>query len=296
MFTFNKPSLKALCALVLYIALSVLSERWEDPVITIVADTCERLFHLNFHTLFGPRPAISVNGLTITLLVRSVSTLCITWLALRISRRSWNRIGFEKRNFSARFLTGLCVGFLSICFLMAALRISHVLIFDGRRLQGTDIFDYGARWLFGLLLVGFAEECRFRSFAMYSLAEIFGYLPAILLTSLAFAFAHTGHPGENLLGLIQTFLFGVLCATNIFRTRSIWWAVGFHGMWDWTQEYFFGTLGSSMWFDGHLFQFRPQGNSVLSGGSVGPEGSICSLFVLGLLLSHELMQLRKRLT
>ena len=85
LLTFHKPSFRAIAALGLFLTLSFLSERWEGPLIVLGADAGERLLHLNFHTVFGPKPAISVNGLTITLLVRSVSILSITWLVLRIA-------------------------------------------------------------------------------------------------------------------------------------------------------------------------------------------------------------------
>ena len=104
---------------------------------------------------------------------------------------------------------------------------------------------------------------------------------------------HFGNPGENALGLIQVFAFGLFCSVNVLRTRSIWWAAAFHGAWNWTQESFYGTIGSGYWFDAHLYQFRPRGKELISGGTAGPEGSIFVFVILAALLSYEIVMLRR---
>lgn len=177
---------------------------------------------------------------------------------------------------------------------MGLLWISHALVFDGLQLHSAQILFYGLRWLLGLLLVGIAEEALERGYALTSVARISGVLPAVVLTSFVFAAGHAGNPGENLLGLVQAFLFGTVAAFSVFRTGSLWWAVAFHGMWDWAQEFFYGTLGSGYWFDGHLMQFRPHGRDLISGGTAGPEGSLYALLVLATLLAYEMGWLCRR--
>jgi membrane protease YdiL (CAAX protease family) len=183
-------------------------------------------------------------------------------------------------------------GFVAISLLIAMMWLSGALTFDGLKLHGTLALEYGLRWLLSLLLVGIAEECMNRAYILIALARAFGLVTAVMLTSITFAMAHAGNPGENLAGLLQVFLFGSVCALSVFRTGSVWWAVAFHGAWNWAQEYFYGTLGSGYWYDGHLFQLRAHGRPLLSGSTVGPEGSIYVFVVLGCLLAYEVHSLR----
>ncbi|WP_324147889.1 hypothetical protein [Dyella sp.] len=53
-----------------------------------------------------------------------------------------------------------------------------------------------------------------------------------------------------------------------------------HAGWDWGQSYFYGTPDSGLTMQGHLFTTHPSGNPLLSGGSTGPEGSLCMLPLL----------------
>jgi membrane protease YdiL (CAAX protease family) len=148
------------------------------------------------------------------------------------------------------------------------------------------------RWLFGLLMVSISEESLDLGYALISLALILGVLPTIILTSSVFTAAHIGSPGENVLGLLQVSLFGAVCALSVFRTGLPWWAVAFHGMWNWTQEFLYGTLGSGYWTTGHA-AVSPAGQSVHKRW-VGLSRSKC-FGGASSLLSYQLVQLRRRL-
>jgi hypothetical protein len=58
--------------------------------------------------------------------------------------------------------------------------------------------------------------------------------------------------------------------------------IGFHALWDWTQSYFYGIPDSGHTLPGHLLRGKFFGPTWLSGGTVGPEGSL--LFTLLLVL------------
>ena len=288
-FKYSRPSLRAVVALVVFILLAYLTGKSEKFILPMIVDFLQSTWHLNFRPIFGQKPAVTVNRLTTIVIFRSVCVLLITWIALKIERRPWRAVGYSRVGALRHYGIGLLVSFLAISALMMLMWLSHVLIFDGQQLHGSDTVTSGLRWLVGLLMVGIAEECAYRGYALVSIARVFGAVPAVLITSCIFAAGHAGNPGETFLGLLQVFLFGAVLALSVFRTGSLWWAVAFHGMWNWAQESFYGTLGSGYWFDGHLFQFRPQGSGILSGTSVGPEGSAYCLLVLGALLAYELV-------
>ena len=100
------------------------------------------------------------------------------------------------------------------------------------------------------------------------------------MLSLVFAAMHGGNSGETHFGLMVVFLAGITFAYALWRTGSLWWAIGFHATWDWAQSFLFGVADSGNISVGRLFVTHPTGNPILSGGSDGPEGSAFVLVAL----------------
>lgn len=289
-----KATPRTFIGLLAFIIMLYAAHRAEHLVTPFLIGIAEERLHLGFSPAFSTERAVPVNLLTLIVVLRSVYVLAATAIALRIERKPWSAAGFAATGGLRFYLGGFATGFVCISVLVAIMWLSGSLTFDGLQLHGSDIVAYCVRWLIGLLLVGVAEEGEDRGYALLALSRIAGKLPAVLIISFIFAAGHAGNPGENILGLAQVFLFGVVTALSVFRTGSLWWAVGFHGMWDWAQEYFYGTEGSGYWYDGHLFQFRPHGVDMLSGGTVGPEGSLFVFLILGALLLREVLAWRGR--
>jgi membrane protease YdiL (CAAX protease family) len=76
------------------------------------------------------------------------------------------------------------------------------------------------------------------------------------------------------MGLLMAGFFGLLAAFSLRRTGSIWFAIGMHTAWDWGQSFFYGVPNSGIVATGHLMNSSLNGPNWLTGGSVGPEGSI----------------------
>jgi hypothetical protein len=62
----------------------------------------------------------------------------------------------------------------------------------------------------------------------------------------------------------------------------LWFAVGFHAAWDWSETFFYSVPDSGTVFPGHLLSSSLRGPAWLSGGSAGPEGSVLCFAVVGL--------------
>jgi CAAX protease family protein len=290
---FRKPSLRSALALVIFFGLSYGATHFESVLLNPILAFVRNVLHLSFKVVYGPRPAVTVNLFTAITVERSLSILVVTWIALLVAGRPWSKAGFLRKGAMRLYGTGLLAGFLSITCLIFAMWAAGGLIADGSILIGRDRFTYPFRWVLGMLLGGFEEECGLRGFSLFAVEEIVGLWSAAILSAGIFMWGHFGNPGENALGLIQVFAFGLFCSVNVLRTRSIWWAAAFHGAWNWTQESFYGTIGSGYWFDAHLFQFRPRGRRLISGGTAGPEGSIFVFVILAALLGYEIVMLRR---
>ena len=186
-------------------------------------------------------------------------------------------------------LTGTFWGLISLSLLVGVLRAGHLLVFDSRILSGSDILTYGLLWLLAFLVVGLLEEYLARGYLQYTLTRgIFGlaerisprYARAIsfwiaaVIMSIAFGIGHLGNPGETFAGILAVFLVGITFSYALWRTGSLWWAIGFHMAWDWAQSFLYGVPDSGGLSTGRLFQTHPTGKPLLSGGPDGPEGSI----------------------
>ena len=117
-----------------------------------------------------------------------------------------------------------------------------------------------------------------------------GFWYSALILSGAFAAAHLGNSGENIFGILQVFVIGMVFCLTIRRTGSLWFAIGLHAAWDWAQTFFYGTPDSGLLGVGHYLNSTSSGPRWLSGGSAGPEGSALALAVI--LLAAGLIHLR----
>jgi hypothetical protein len=84
----------------------------------------------------------------------------------------------------------------------------------------------------------------------------------------------------------------MVLAIAVLVTKSLWWSIGFHASWNWTQAYLFGTASSGTRIQGQLMWSHPLGPAWLTGGTVGIEGSVFAIFatlaIPGLLLIWRL--------
>lgn len=146
----------------------------------------------------------------------------------------------------------------------------------------------GTSWLFLDLLGAFGEELYGRATILVVTERFLGWKGAVVVSGVMFSRIHLTNPGSTWVWLLRLFLQGVVLAYAVFRTRSLWWSVGYHTGWNWVSAPVFGAAGSGYLDEGHIFDFFPHGSIWITGGSVGPEGSILAfiavLTALGLLV------------
>lgn len=145
---------------------------------------------------------------------------------------------------------------------------------------GWMVFDF----------IGATGEELYGRVAILLVAERFvGWRGATIVSGLAFLIPHLGNPGADWMWLLRLFVQGVLLAYAVYRTGSFWWSAGYHTGWNWASAPLFGAAGSGYLDQGHLLNFTPTGPGWITGGTVGPEGSLLAfaamLCALGLLLT-----------
>ena len=225
-----------------------------------------------------------------------ILTLLVTWIMSKIERRPNSVYGFGGTRKLPHFLAGLAWGVICLSLLILTLWKTGLLVIDSRLLFGSDVLRYGAIWLVGFLLVGLFEEYSTRGYLQYTLTRglaglyqwafktrhsaALGFWTSAVIFSILFGLGHGKNPGESPIGLLSAGLAAMVFCFSLWRTGSLWWAIGFHASWDWGQSFLYGVADSGMMVQHHLLATHPVGKPILSGGATGPEGSIFIVAVL----------------
>ena len=101
--------------------------------------------------------------------------------------------------------------------------------------------------------------------------------------SAGFGGVHLHNAGENWLGVLAAGLIGFFFCLTLRRTGNLWFAVGFHAAWDWGESFLYSVPDSGEMVTGHLLKSSFRGPTWLTGGSVGPEGSVLVFILIALL-------------
>ncbi len=240
-------------------------------------------------------PRITILGDAIQLGMIALATVIMSL----VERRPLARYGLPLRRALPDFLTGLVWGLVMLSLLIATLYFAHALAFDGVALHGVLALEYAGEWAFAFLLVGLTEEFLTRGYIQYTVARgiagltraispsnphshLIGFWVAAFFFSVClFMAGHIGNSGETPWGIAAVGVAGAVFAFSLYRTGSLWWAIGIHTAWDWAQSCLYGTSDSGITATGHILSTHPVGPAWRSGGATGPEGSI---FVIPALL------------
>jgi len=226
------------------------------------------------------------HGIWLDLAVESklmVATLLPALLMAAIEKRRFGAYGLMGRQaFGKLFWAGMIWGVAAISLLVLAIGGVGDFSLGSVALHGARVFKFAVFWAGYFLVVGFFEEFLFRGYSLFTLATGMGFWPAAVLLSLIFAAVHAGNPGETFIGLAAVAAIGLFFCLTLHRTGNLWFAVGFHASFDWGESYLYSVRDSGTTVTGHLLNSSFHGSRWLTGGSVGPEGSVLVFVVIAL--------------
>lgn len=208
--------------------------------------------------------------------------LFASWIMGRIEGRTIADYGLPwRRMFRGQFWQGVLLGFASITGLLVAMRAAGVFYFGSIALHGADIGKWAIVYALVFTLVALREEFRARGYGLFTLSAGIGFWPAAMVSAGYFGYSHHLNSGEDWVGLFNAGAFGLLACFLLRRTGNLWMPIGLHLAFDWGETYFYGVANSGQVLPGHLLNSSSSGPAWLSGGSVGPEGSLlCTLLLL----------------
>lgn len=177
-------------------------------------------------------------------------------------------------------LIGLAIGLLvMVATISAIIFTGNATVASSGRSFGSAL-AYGAGWLASEAVGAAGEELLGRVAILLVAERLVGWRGAMLVSGILFSAGHIGNPGASTVWLARLFLQGVLLSYAVYRTRSLWWSIGYHTGWNWADAPLFGATGSGFPVAGHIFSFAPSGSDLVTGGAVGPEGSLFAFFAV----------------
>ena len=100
------------------------------------------------------------------------------------------------------------------------------------------------------------------------------------MLSALFGAVHLGNPGEGWVGALSVMLFGIFASFTLQRTGNLWFAIGFHAATDYAETFIYSMPDSGMLASVHLLDSNLHGPRWLTGGMIGPEGSMVDFALL----------------
>ncbi len=214
----------------------------------------------------------------------AISSFVAAFIMSRIEKRGFASYGLSLRgSFGGRFWHGVTWGLAILTIEMLLIHALGGFTFGHLALGGAKLVGYALAWAVSFLLVGINEEFTFRGYPQYTLTAGMGFWPSAVLLSVLFGVVHLLNPNEGWAGALSVFLFGLFACLTLRRTGDLWFAIGFHAAADYAETFIYSVPDSGYMATGHLLNSNLHaGPRWLTGGSIGPEGSVLALLLLGI--------------
>jgi len=264
---------------------------WAILLFIAVAAACTVIFfgivywlaHFTPADLSALRTSLLPGVRTALVLAESCGLLVATAVMGKIEGRSWLDYGLRGRRGAALFAQGAFWGALLMAGLVGTLALTHAMTIDFFGRGSWSLIGSGLVWAAMFLPSAFVEELLFRGYPFFRIARVRGPIRAAIGMSVWFGLAHLGNREETVIGLLQVVIVGLVYCLSVWRSGSLWWALGAHAVWNWTQSFIFGCANSGLAASGQWLVSTPRGPGWLSGGATGPEGSILSIPAMALM-------------
>ena len=236
-----------------------------------------------FHFPQVMRASITAPAMLIQEGVGALAAMAAAAIMGVLERRGFGLYGLPGAGISGEpFWKGVVWGIAMITAMIFLIRALGGFSFGGMALQGGAVWRYALLWALVFVCVGFFEEFLFRGYTQFTLASGIEFWPAATMLSATFGALHLGNGGEDKIGAVSVFVMGMFLCLTLRRTGNLWFAVGLHAAFDWGETFLFSVPNSGIVAPGHLLNASFHGPAWLTGGTVGPEGSVMAFIVIAL--------------
>lgn len=130
------------------------------------------------------------------------------------------------------------------------------------------------------ILAGVGEELAFRGALFRIVEEGFGTTSALVTSAAVFGLLHALNPGATVVSTTAIAIeAGILLGAAYALTRNLWFPIGLHFGWNFTEGGIFGVSVSGGPTGKGIFSVSLAGHRLLTGGDFGPEASVIAIAV-----------------
>ena len=130
------------------------------------------------------------------------------------------------------------------------------------------------------ILAGVGEELAFRGALFRIVEEGFGTTSALVTSAVVFGLLHALNPGATIVSTTAIAIeAGILLGAAYALTRNLWFPIGLHFGWNFTEGGIFGVSVSGGPTGKGILSVALTGHRLLTGGSFGPEASVVAIAV-----------------
>jgi membrane protease YdiL (CAAX protease family) len=173
------------------------------------------------------------------------------------------------------FPAGLVLGFFlfsATMLLLWALSVYHPTGWGSASRLGAGVI--------AALSAGIIEEIMFRGFLFRLINSVAGTWWALVITSALFGAAHAFNPGATVVSSIAIAVeAGVLLGAAYALTQRLWFPIGLHAAWNFTEGNVYGMSVSGTGAAKGFIAGALHGPNILTGGQFGPEASLIAVLV-----------------
>jgi CAAX protease family protein len=246
-------------------------QRWARPLLLLVVEFLVLAVPFNLAYGFAMRTvyrSTPVAGLLFAIVAGVVLCHAYFLWARFVARRDPVELAVGRM---AGLAAGAAIGVGLICAIVACIALGG----DLRLSVGAGPALAGLPGV--AVLAAMAEELIARGVVLRNLENVFGSAVALMLTAAMFGAMHLGNPHATALSTAAIGIEGgVMIAAVYFATRSLWWGIGLHMAWNFTQTTVFGIADSGHPGRGFLAS-EISGPEWLTGGMFGIEASLLSV-------------------
>ena len=175
-----------------------------------------------------------------------------------------------------KIISGLLLGFL-----LCSSRVLIAYLLGNIKLA---LNDYSFFMLFYSLLCIFiaavSEEYVFRGYIFNkTLKDYKNPMFAIMFNSIIFGLLHIFNDGASVLTILGTFLVGVMWSLFTYYSGTIWEAIAFHTMWNYTQTFIYGLPNSGNVSIYSIFKVVDSSSGIAYNKVYGLEGTIIGVII-----------------
>lgn len=212
-------------------------------------------------------------GALLALLLAVVVLAIYSGLVLFVEKRSMVELASKgAQRFAAR---GILVGAALFCLTMLVMKLAGAWTY-----LGTAPLSYLAYPLIAAVSAAIVEEIVVRGVLFRIMEESLGSWIALAISAAIFGLLHAFNHGASVVSTTAIALeAGVLLAAAYIYTRSLWFVMGLHFAWNFTEGGVFNTPVSGGPTEGVIRVGFVNSNDLLTGGQFGPEASLPAVLV-----------------